>query len=349
MSEKGGTLKLRRRSAGTPVIIHGSRVSARYSRTRLRRPMSRTIALLFAALLPCAGASLDPGRDLIAWWPDCRPILRSPAARDRCQCADRSGPAGRCSSGSSHSLPRRRHARHRRNSSRALPGVWSSASKARDLGFSSAAISPAGDDKSLQDSIRKSKWVRFARLSQTRAGFVAGGAGTRGVKSGTWPGIHPLDTDVATASGGVWVDANSSLVAYLRGVFPDRPAILGYRPDEDAGVSANRAVPYDSVEIALADAFAAGGNVILSFPNDYRLALLRGEPQALAAWKSLGGLAALAKQHRDAVRTEPWSRTAVDRRRPRTVGRGSQPRLPPQPLRAGPAPGPPPGADSRTN
>jgi hypothetical protein len=87
--------------------------------------------------------------------------------------------------------------------------------------------------------------------------------------------------------------------------------VLGYRPDTDGGVPATRSVPPRSVEVALADAFAAGGHVILSVPDDYRAALLKGEARAVAAWKSLAGVAEFLRQQRGMVRQEVFARVGV--------------------------------------
>ena len=50
----------------------------------------------------------------------------------------------------------------------------------------------------------------------------------------------------------------------------------------------DRVVPYDSVELALIEAWVAGGNYILAMEPHYREALLQKEPKATSAWKQLG-------------------------------------------------------------
>ena len=111
------------------------------------------------------------------------------------------------------------------------------------------------------------------------------------LRAGQWPGIRPRDPSKATASEAPWIDANPYYLAYLRGLFPERPALLGYRPDEDAGVSKERVLPYATLEVGLAEALAAGGNAVLTIPDDYRKALLAGDAKALSAWQSLGRMA----------------------------------------------------------
>jgi hypothetical protein len=47
-------------------------------------------------------------------------------------------------------------------------------------------------------------------------------------------------------------------------------------------------VPFDSLELALIEAWTAGGNYILALEPHYREALLRQDPKAVAAWQQLG-------------------------------------------------------------
>jgi hypothetical protein len=49
------------------------------------------------------------------------------------------------------------------------------------------------------------------------------------------------------------------------------------------------------VELAMAEAWAAGGNCILSLPPMYRESLLKGDGRALASWKQLGRTLAMLK------------------------------------------------------
>src|SRR5688500_8277428 len=108
--------------------------------------------------------------------------------------------------------------------------------------------------------------------------------------SGLWPGIRkPPNVDgrgdeTASASREPWVDSNGYMAGYLRALNPDRPAVLGYKPDN----LGDRAVPFDSLELALIEAWTAGGNYILAVEPTYREALLRKDPKATAAWEQLG-------------------------------------------------------------
>ena len=68
-------------------------------------------------------------------------------------------------------------------------------------------------------------------------------------------------------------------------------------PNREAGVSATQVVPYGTLELALVEAWAAGGNYILALEPKYQEALLRGEDRATAAWRSLGQTARWLRQN----------------------------------------------------
>jgi hypothetical protein len=120
-------------------------------------------------------------------------------------------------------------------------------------------------------------------------------------KTGLWPGIRKPPTvpgrgdETASASREPWVDANGYQAGYLRAVYPNRPPVLAYLPDK----LDDRVVPYDSLELALIEAWTAGGNYILAMEPHYREALLSNDPKATAAWNQLG-------------RTAKWLREKID-------------------------------------
>ncbi len=123
------------------------------------------------------------------------------------------------------------------------------------------------------------------------------------LRAGQWPGltrhsapVNP-DEDVASASHQPWIDANSFWIADLRAMYPQRTAVLGYQPNEEAGLKPGRIVPYDSLELGLIEAWAAGGNYVLTIEPRYRKALLSGDKEALAAWQQLGRTAAWLRKH----------------------------------------------------
>ncbi len=143
----------------------------------------------------------------------------------------------------------------------------------------------------------------FGRDEQ--AGEPAGGPAA--LKAGVWPGAQASSRGAegsftAGASQRAWVDANGYLVAWWNALRPGVPPVLGYLPDGDAGIAAGRAITYDSLELALIDAWSAGGNYILSPDAAYRDALARGDRAALAAWTQMGRTARWLKEHRDLFR-----------------------------------------------
>jgi hypothetical protein len=120
---------------------------------------------------------------------------------------------------------------------------------------------------------------------------------------GNWPGISRggnrsgPDDETASASRQPWVDANSYWAGCLRALAPGRPALLGYLPDEKAGVTPERVIPYDTLELALVDAWAGGGNYLLSLEARFERDLLAKNPQALQAWRSLGRTCAWLREN----------------------------------------------------
>jgi hypothetical protein len=120
-------------------------------------------------------------------------------------------------------------------------------------------------------------------------------------KTGLWPGIRKPPTvpgrgdETASASREPWVDANGYQAGYLHAVYPNRPPVLAYLPDK----LGDRVVPYDTLELALIEAWTAGGNYILAVEPHYREALSSNDPKAVAAWNQLG-------------RTVKWLREKID-------------------------------------
>ncbi|HYI92765.1 MAG TPA: hypothetical protein VEX68_04420 [Bryobacteraceae bacterium] len=120
-----------------------------------------------------------------------------------------------------------------------------------------------------------------------------------GELEGLWPGIRRPPTvdgrgdETASASREPWVDANGYQAGYLRALYPNRAPVLAYLPDK----LGDRSVPYDSLELALIEAWVAGGNYVLAVEPHYREALERKDPKAVAAWEQLGRTARWLKQN----------------------------------------------------
>ena len=88
------------------------------------------------------------------------------------------------------------------------------------------------------------------------------------------------------------MDQNCYLVGYLRALYPGQPAVLGYLPDARCRRGAGRVIRYESHELALVEAWVAGGNYVLAPDARYREGLLKGAQDALTAWRRLGKTAA---------------------------------------------------------
>ena len=131
--------------------------------------------------------------------------------------------------------------------------------------------------------------LRFVSLAD--AGKAAPGAAVV-FQTGMWPGVHTPDQMTASATRSVWIDQNCYLVHCLRALFPKLPAILGYLPNKDAGVPPERVVPFDTLELALAEAWMSGGNYLMALEPHFREALLKGDANSVAAWRNVGRTAA---------------------------------------------------------
>jgi hypothetical protein len=117
------------------------------------------------------------------------------------------------------------------------------------------------------------------------------------VQSGLWPGTRNPDPALASATRSVWIDQNCYLVRYIQALYPKIPPVLGYLPDEEAGVGAGRTLRFESLELALAEAWMAGGNYLMALDPRYRKDLLAGTPAARTAWQSLGRTARWLRNH----------------------------------------------------
>lgn len=130
------------------------------------------------------------------------------------------------------------------------------------------------------------------------------------LKAGMWPGIsrgpnvEGWGEGVASASRQPWVDANGFWIGYLRALYPKRAPILGYLPDENAGLKPDRLVPFDSLELALIEAWVTGGNYVLAVEPRHKQALLNNDGKALAAWRQLGRTARWLRE-REALFRQP--------------------------------------------
>ena len=165
--------------------------------------------------------------------------------------------------------------------------LWSSAwDRSFERACASAAIRVLGP--------QEVQLISPARLSEAR------GDAAVVVRDGVWTGAtmpthEPPMTAGATARP--WVNANGYRIGYLRALYPQRPPVLGYSPDAEAGIKPDKPPALSSLELALADAWAAGGNYVLTLTPEHRRELLDGKPQALASWRALGRTARWLRGH----------------------------------------------------
>ena len=126
---------------------------------------------------------------------------------------------------------------------------------------------------------------------------IAGVDAMDALRAGVWPGIRSAgrrrspDGEVSSASSEPWVDSNGYLVACQRAA--GQSSLLAY----SVGDAASRMVAFETLEIALAEAWMMGGNFALEVEDRYLRALRTGDPKAIAAWTKLGRTAAWLKQN----------------------------------------------------
>ena len=116
------------------------------------------------------------------------------------------------------------------------------------------------------------------------------------LKAGLWPGIRSAgrrrsaDGEVSSASSEPWVDSNGYLVACQRAT--GKSGLLAY----SFGDAATRMVAFETLEIALAEAWMMGGNFALELEHRYLRDLRSADAKATAAWTKLGRTAAWLKK-----------------------------------------------------
>jgi hypothetical protein len=130
--------------------------------------------------------------------------------------------------------------------------------------------------------------VRLLKPEQLES---AGDRTTVVLKDGVWSGAGPLparETVIAGATRRPWVEANGFRIGYFRALYPGLRPVLGYQMDAEAGVKPDKPPALSRLELALIDAWAAGGNYVLSLTAEHQHALISGQPEARAAWRALG-------------------------------------------------------------
>ena len=124
------------------------------------------------------------------------------------------------------------------------------------------------------------------------------------LERGLYPGIKTPGRrvdwveEVGSASREPWIDSNAWLVSYQGAMEPGKPVLLGYQPNEKAGVTPERMMPFESLEIGLMEARAMGGNWIAAPDERFRRSLSSSDAAAVDAWKKFAVFAAWLKANK---------------------------------------------------
>lgn len=266
-----------------------------------------TATLLCAASLVCAAPGLvDPQQGLIAYWPEANEkavgLLKELGVRTLISTTPEAAASAKAAGMTLlFEAP----------AAGSIEALTAAMEPAKAAGYAGVAVQAVGEAAGFQAFLKaQAGFVAVVYLKPEQIGWDVAPA-LAVLRGGVWPGIAPRDPNAAGATEGVWLDANASLVAYLRAMYPNRPAVLGYRPDKEAGVPETRSLPPRAMEVVLADAYAAGGYVVLSFPETFRKGLLAGETRMTSGWKQLTELAAFHATHRDVVQKPGHARMLV--------------------------------------
>lgn len=173
---------------------------------------------------------------------------------------------------------------------------------ARAAGFRGVMIRAPEEEAALRGLLREhGAMIRIVSLAPAQAHWDVSPA-LAAVRSGQWPGLMALGGE-AGATEQPWINGNLHCFAWLEAFFPRRKPVLDYEP-------AAGSLQYEGAEIALAEAWAFGGSVVLRLPPAYAEGLAGGDARASAAWERLRRLASFLKQRGDGPR-EPASTLAV--------------------------------------
>lgn len=263
--------------------------------------------LLCAANLVCAAPGLvDPQQGLIAYWPEANGktvgLLKELGVKTLISTTPEAATAAKAAGMT---------LLFEASAGGSIEALAAALETAKAAGYAGAAVQAVGEAAAFQAFVKaQAGFVAVVYLKPEQLGWAVAPA-LAVLRSGVWPGIAPRDPGASGATEAVWLNANASLVAYLRAMYPNRPAVLGYRPDKDAGVPETRSLPPRAMEVVLADAYAAGGYVVLSVPESFRKGLLAGEARMTSGWKELAKLAAFQAAHREVVQKPGYARTLV--------------------------------------
>jgi len=173
---------------------------------------------------------------------------------------------------------------------------------ARRAGFGGVMIEAPEDEEAFGALLRKhGSFIRIVLLKREQAHRDVSPA-MAAVRAGQWPGLVALKGEAA-ATEQPWINANLHHFAWLEGFYPKRMPVLDYEPPQDS-------MQYEGAEIALAEAWAFGGAVVLRLPPAFREGLARGDERAQRAWERLREVAAFLSRSGEGPR-RPASSLAV--------------------------------------
>jgi len=173
---------------------------------------------------------------------------------------------------------------------------------AKAAGFHGVMVRAPEEEASLRALLREhGSLIRIVSLAPAQAHWDVSPA-RAAVRSGQWPGLMALGGE-AGATEQPWINGNLHHYAWLEGFFPRRESVLDYEPPAGS-------LQYEGAEIALAEAWAFGGSVVLRLPSAFREGLAKGETRAGAAWERLRRVASFLRQ-KGAGLKEPASTLAV--------------------------------------
>ncbi len=176
----------------------------------------------------------------------------------------------------------------------AVPSDARAIGAARTAGFHGVMIEAPETEAALRPLLQQhGAFVRFVALKPAQAHWDVSPA-LAAVRAGQWPGLMALGGE-AGATEQPWINANLHFFAWLEGFFPQRAPVLDYEPPAES-------LQYEGAEIALAEAWAFGGAVVLRLPTAYREGLARDDARARAAWGRLREVAAFLRQRGQGMR-----------------------------------------------
>ena len=169
----------------------------------------------------------------------------------------------------------------------AVPADAASIHAARRAGFRGVMIPAPEQEPALRALLAQHRdFIRVVSLAPAQAHQDVSPA-LAAVRAGRWPGLEAADGE-AGATEQPWINANLHVYSWLRGFFPQRAPVLDFAPPDDS-------LQYEGAEIALAEAWAFRGSVILRLPGAMREGLARGDARAASSWSRLCEVAAFLR------------------------------------------------------